>query len=178
MFSQLTNAFLAFLAVIDFGFEFVCWQWGALSPVMSGDACVKMCTNVLTPALADRSRPETTLDLDMSMLCLKLSLVSAVFFKERVQFVLGDLEAVGRTPVWVSPANRRAERGIKTSRAVATNKQYTFKDGTRAMLVEALKEKGGGIGSLEDMTKEDLKQLHKKVFGTFSADRCVWCSDA
>lgn len=89
-FVQLTNVFLAFLAVIDFGFEFVCWQWGALSPVMSGDACVKMCTNVLTPALAAALRPETTLDMHMSMLCLMLSLVSAVFFNERVEFVLGD----------------------------------------------------------------------------------------
>lgn len=101
-----------------------------------------------------------------------------MFFNERVQFVLGDLEAVGRTPVWVSPANRRAERGIKTSRAVATKKQYKFQDGTRAKLVEALAEKGGGSGSLEHMTKEDLKQLHKKLFGTFNEARCVWCSDA
>jgi len=145
---------------------------------MSGDACVKMCTNVLTPALAARSGPETTLDFDMSMLCLKLSLVSAVFFNERVQFVLGDLEAVGRTPAWVSPANRRAERGIKTSRAVAPKKQYKFKDGTRAKLVEALKDKGGGIGRLDSMPKADLRELHKRVFDTFSDARCVWFSDA
>ncbi|CAB1101680.1 unnamed protein product [Ectocarpus sp. CCAP 1310/34] len=105
----------------------------------------------------------------MSMLCLKLSLVSPVFFTERVQFVLGDLEAVGRTSAWVSPDNRRAERGIKTDRAVAPKSVYTFVPPNRADLLGALEKKGGGINLVHEMPAEDLKKLHKVVFGTLSA---------
>jgi len=164
-FVTLTNVFLGFLAVIDFSFEFRCFQWGSHSEVFTADACVK-------------SRPETTLDFDMSMLCLKLSMVSPVFFTERVQFVLGDLEAVGRTPAWVSPDNRRAERGVKTDRAVAPKSVYTFVPPNRANLLGALEEKGGGIGLVDDMHADDLKKLHKVVFGCFTANGCGWCSHA
>lgn len=176
LFGRLTNVFLGFLAVIDFSFEFRCWQWGSYSEVLSSDACVKMSVNQMTKALADKSRPETTLNFDMSMLCLKLSLVSSVFFNERVQFVLGDLEAVGRIPAWVSPANRRAERGIKTDRAVAPP-PYTFVPPNRANLVNALNNKGdGGINLVNNMSLEELKQMHKSVFGNLGG--CVSYSHA
>ena len=177
-FVTLTNVFLGFLAVINFSFEFRCFQWGSHSEVFTVDACVKMSVNTLTKALANKTRPETTLDFDMSMLCLKLSLVSAVFFTERVQFVLGDLEAVGRTPAWVSPDNRRAERGIKTDRAVVPKSVYTFVPPNRADLLGASEEKGGGISLVDEMPAEDLKKLHKVVFGTLSPSGCGWCSHA
>lgn len=177
-FVTLTNVFLGFLAVIDFSFEFRCFQWGSHSEVFTADACVKMSVTAMTKWLANKSRPETTLDFDMSMLCLKLSMVSPVFFTERVQFVLGDLEAVGRTPAWVSPDNRRAERGVKTDRAVAPKSVYTFVPPNRANLLGALEEKGGGIGLVDDMHADDLKKLHKVVFGCFTANGCGWCSHA
>ena len=97
-----------------------------------------------------------------------------MFCNERVQFVLGDLEAVGRIPAWVSPANRRAERGIKTDRAVAPPPAYTFVPPNRANLVKALEEKGGGIGLVDGMGLEELKQLHKTVFCSLTTGGCVW----
>lgn len=164
-FVQLTKAFLGFLALIDFAFEFRCFQWGSHPDVLTADACVKMSVNQMTTALATASRPETTLNYDMSMLCLKLSLVSAVFFGERVQFVLGDLEAVGRTPAWVSPRNRLFERGVKTSRALVQARNFKFEDGERTKLMNALNDRGGGgIGQVDDMSMDDLKKLHTKVF--------------
>ena len=133
---------------------------------VAADACVKMSANQMTTVLADAPRPKVTPNLDMSTLLLKLSLLSAVFFSERVQFVLGHLEAVGRTPAWVSPSNRRAERGVKTERAVAKKSNWNFKDDDHAKLVDALREKGGGISQVETMTMDALQHLHKAVFGT------------
>ena len=164
-FVTLTSVFLGFLAVIDFSFE-----------ILTADGCVKMAVNQMTVALANKSRPETTLHYDMSMLCLKLSLVSAAFFPGKVHFVLGELEAAGRTPAWVSPANRRADRGIKTDRAVAQKSVYKFVPPNRATLLGALSNKGGGISLVDNMQLEDLKQLHKVVFGSLSANGYVWCS--
>eukprot|EP00752_Nemacystus_decipiens_P015187 g13523.t1 len=40
--STLSNVFLGFLAVIDFPFEFRCFQWGSHSEILTADACVKM----------------------------------------------------------------------------------------------------------------------------------------
>eukprot|EP00903_Cladosiphon_okamuranus_P021995 g20222.t1 len=163
-FVQLTNAFMAVLALTDFAFEFRCFQWGSHPDILTADGCVKMQVNQMTPKLAAASRPETMVDFDKSMVLTKLSLVSPVFFGERVQFVLGDLEAKGRTPTWVSPANRFFERGIKTSRAVVET-TFTFKDGERAKLVDALNAKGeGGISLVDDMSMADLKQVHIQVF--------------
>lgn len=137
-----------------------------------------MSVNQMTRALADASRSETTLNFDMSMLCLKLSLVSEVFFNERVQFSLGSMEANGETPALVSPFNRFAERGVKTERALAPTPKYNFKEGERDKLLEKLEENGGGIGQVDDMQYAPLAQLHNNVFGTYSRDTCVWCSDA
>jgi len=175
-YSTLSNVFLGFLAVIDFPFEFRCFQWGSHSEILTADACVKMCVNQMTIALANKSRAETTLHPDMSMMLLKCSLVSAVFFPHKVHFVLADLEAVGRTPAWVGPANRRADTMIKTERAVAPKSVYKFVPGNRATLLEALKEKGGGISLIDNMQLEALKDLHKDVFGTKSPNGYVWCS--
>lgn len=177
-FVQLTNAFLAFLALTDFAFEFRCFQWGSHPDIVTADGCVKMQVNQMTPRLAAASRPETTLNFDMSMVLVKLSLVSPVFFGERVQFVLGELEAVGRTPAWVSPANRFFERGVKTERAVVET-TFTFKDGQRAKLMDALNAAGeGGISQVDAMTMEELKQVHIQVFDGNSGSRCLLVSDA
>ena len=176
-FVTLTNVFLGFLAIIDFPFEFRCFQWGSYSEVLTADACVKMSVNTMNTALANKSRPETTLDFDMSMLCLKLSILSPVFFTNRVQFVLGELEAVGRTPAWVSPENRRAERGKKTDRALAPRSAYTFEPPQRSNLLGALKEKGGGITLVNEMQVEDLKKLHKVVFGKVTTNGYGLCSN-
>lgn len=114
-----------------------------------------MSVNQITKVLAATSRPETMLEFDMSMVYLKLSLVSPVFFGgERVQFVLGDLEAVGRTPAWVPPDNRLFERGVKTSRAVVNQPNFKFDDGQRTKLMDALNDNSeGGIGQLADTSK-------------------------
>lgn len=176
-FVQLTNAFLGFLGLVDFPFEFRCFQWSSHSPIVTVDACVKMCVNSMTKALAAASRPESTLNFDMSMVCLKLCLVSTVFFSERVQFVLGDLEGVGRTPAWVSPENRLFERGIKTERAVVKSLKWKFEDGERAKLMKALNDGAGGISQVDGMGAEELKDLHLNIFGTRgSYTRCVFSS--
>lgn len=97
-------------------------------------------------------------------------------FPRQSSFRLGELEAAGRTPAWVSPANRRADRGIKTDRAVAQKSVYKFVPPNRATLLWALSNKGGGISLVDNMQLEDLKQLHKVVFGSLSANGYVWCS--
>lgn len=178
LFAQLTNVFLAFLALTDFHFEFRCFQWGSHPAIVTVDECIKLQVNQMTPRLAAASRPETTLDFDMSMVLNKLSLISPVFFGERVQFVMGELEAVGRTPAWVSPANRFYERGVKTSRAVVET-TFTFKDGQRAKLMDALNAIGeGGISQVDAMSMGALKQMHIQVFDGASGSRCFWGSDA
>lgn len=165
-FGQLTNAFLGFLALIDFALEFRCFQWGFHPDVLTADACVKMSVNQMTKALTDKSRGKLTQNFDMSTMLLKLSLVSTVFFGERVQFVKGDLQAVGRTPAWVSPCNRRSEQGIKTERAVAKKSEWQFKNEDHTKLVDELNKTGGGISQVDAMTLADFQRLHKAIFGT------------
>lgn len=84
-----------------------------------------------------------------------------------------------RTPAWVTPANWLFERGVKTFRAVV-EKAFTFKDGQRTILVDALTANGeGGISLVETMSMNDFKQLHMKVFdGNNTGSRYFWVSDA
>lgn len=165
---QLSNAFLGFLALVDFPFEFRCWMWGNYPPIVTADACVKIANNFMTKNLADASRPATSIDCDMKTLCLKLSMVSGVFFVQRVQFILGALEATGSSPAWLSPANRRSERVPKTERSVAKKRSREFQPGERGKLVAALVANGagGGINQVEHMNMDALKSLHKGVFGS------------
>ena len=68
-FVTLTNVFLGFLAVIDFPFEFRCFQWGSYSEVLTADACVKMSVNTMNTALANKSRPVSYTHLTLPTIC-------------------------------------------------------------------------------------------------------------
>lgn len=166
-YSQLSNAFLAFLALVDFPFEFRCWMWGNCSAIVTYDACVKMANNFMTKRLAESSRKATAIDQDLMTCCLKLSLVSSVFFFVRVQFVLGAMEAKGVSPCWSAPANRRSETVQKTARAVVERPSREFKDNERDNLVTALnqQQEGGGVSLVDGMSMNQLKEMYKTVFG-------------
>lgn len=148
-------------------------MWGNCPPIVTADACVKMANNFMTKSLAESSRKATAIDQDLMTWCLKLSLVSAVFFYERAQFVLGALEAKGVSPCWSAPANRRSETVQKTERAVLRRRSREFQAGEREKLVTALNEhqEGGGVSLVDGMQVNQLKELHKTVFGTRGSSR-------
>lgn len=140
-------------------------MWGSYPPIVTADSCVKVDRNFLTRALAEASRPATSLDCDMKTVLLKFSIASPAIFGVRVQFVLGALEANGTSPAWLSPANRRSERVLKTERPVVRKRSRVFRQGDREKLVAKLNETGGGISQVEAMPMEALKHLHRDVFG-------------
>lgn len=131
---------------------------------MTADACVKLATNFLTKKQANVSRPEKAIDNDGMMFSLKLSLVSPVFFGGvRVQFVTGAFEATGQSHFWTGPGNRLSETFLRSQRGSLQGVSREFKDGERAKLMDALAEKGGGIGAVDTMQNEELKEIFKKV---------------
>lgn len=133
--------------------------------------CVKMASNFMTQSLAESSRPATAIDQGLMASCLKLSLVSSVFF-ERVQFVLGALEAKGVSPCWSAPANRRSETVHKTERGVLSKKSWEFQAGEREKLVAAFNEQENlSVSLVDEMQMNHLKELHKTVFGTSGSSR-------
>ncbi|CAN0131677.1 unnamed protein product, partial [Pylaiella littoralis] len=119
-------------------------MWGNCSAIVTYDACVKMANNFMTKRLAESSRKATAIDQDLMTCCLKLSLVSSVFFFVRVQFVLGAMEAKGVSPCWSALANRRSETVQKTARAVVERPSREFKDNERDNLVTALNQQQEG----------------------------------
>ena len=164
---MLKNAFLSFLALIDFPFEFRCLMLGKYPQIVTADACVKLATNFVSKAQTVSSRPAKAIDTDSLMYSLKLSLVSpALFGGVNVLFVMGALEADGSSPVWTAPGNRLSETFLRSQRGSLQGESRRFTDGECAKLTEALAEKGGGIGAVDSMQMEELKELHKKVLAS------------
>ena len=107
--------------------------------------------------------PERAIDSDSMTFSLKLSLVSPAFFGGTgVQFVVGALAAAGSSPVWMGPANRLSESFLKSRSGLVRSGSREFEEEERERLVEALGETG--IGALDDMAMEELKEVYGKVF--------------
>lgn len=160
--NSLKNAFLNFLAVTDFAFEYRCWIWGKFPEIVTFDGCMKVSTNFVTKRQLMASRPEQLIDVDLVVILLKLSLVSPIHFGQRVQFVVGAGETVGSSPAWMGPGNRLSERFLKTQRGSLQNESDSFKDGNGAALSEWLGERG--IDYVDGMQMRELRDLHKLCY--------------
>lgn len=92
----------------------VVWNY---TSIVTADACVNMACNFLTKALAESSKPATSLDYDMNTLVLKFSRASPAIYGVRVEFVSEPLEAIASSSAWLSPADRRSKRCPKRDAA-------------------------------------------------------------
>lgn len=165
--NTLKNIFLAFLALVDFTFEFRCWLWGKYPQIITFDGCMKVACNFVTKEQVAASRPAQTIDTDHLTILLKLSLLSPICFGGvRVQFVVGAGESVGSSPAWVSPELRVSERFHKSQRGVLEDDDDDadldfVKAGNGALLVEILEAKKSGIDNVSALKKAELKELVK-----------------
>ena len=165
MLNTLKNAFLAFLALIDFPMEFRCWQWGDFPDILTFDACMKVGTDFITSTHLEASRPERDIDTDLVSILLKLTLVSPIFFGGlRVAFVMVDGVNSGDSPTWIGPRSRVSEMFHKSARG-KTAAEDVHKTGDGKALVKYLEDKGG-IGAVDKMDRNNLQALHRKCFST------------
>ena len=128
---------------------------------------MKLVTNYVTRKQLASSRTEQTVDNDLQMILLKLSLLSYVFFGTRVQYVVGAGESIGSSPVWMAPGNRLSERFVRTVRGSSgKGGGNKFEDANGAALLDFLREEGGGITRIESMQVKELKVLQAKIFAS------------
>lgn len=163
---MLKNAFLSFLAVTDFFFEYRCWISGKFPEIVTFDACMKLGSNddASTKQLMT-SRAEQAIDNDLAMLLLKLSLVSPIFFGgKRVQFLVGAGETGGAAPTWMGPGNRLSERFHKSRRGASQGECGSHEEGDGKALGDWLKARGKSIGDVNSVSVSELSDLHGLCF--------------
>lgn len=160
------NAFLAFLALVDFPLEFRCWMWGKFPQIVTCDAIMKLATNYATKTQIAKSRPAGTSDMDKGVILDKLCAVSPIHFKGvRVRFVVGTAEATGHCPMWVSPGNRRSELFHVSKRGKEENETPVDFTSEQADKFEGwLKEQTNGMDAVDGLGYVQLQELYRVVF--------------
>ncbi|CAN0443953.1 unnamed protein product [Pylaiella littoralis] len=161
------NAFLAFLAVVDFPLELRCWLWGIFPQIVSGDAIMKLSTNFATKIQIAKSRSSRTIDMDRGVILEKMTLLSPIAFGYSVRFVIGAGEAGGHSPMWLSPGNRRSELFHLSKRGKEENETPdNFTDEQAEKFEGWLNGKKSGMDAVDRLTYLQLQELYRLIFDT------------
>lgn len=164
---MLKNAFLGFLALVDFPLEFRCWMWGIFPQIVTCDAIMKLSTNYATKIQLVKSRPARTNDMDKGVILEKMTLLSPIAFGISVRFVVGAGEANGQSPMWLSPGNRRSELFHLSKRGKEEDEiPVDFAVEQAGKFEEWLSVQQNGMDAVDGSTLLELKALYRNVFDT------------